>query len=263
MTKGACDCHCHIIDPRFPAPGPVPTGMTLDDYLMYQPEIGTTRAIFVQAKLHGIDHTCLVDALKRMGAEARGIAVLRADVADSELRRLDAVGIRGVRFSLWNPRDAVTSLDMIAPLAARISALGWHVQVHMSADQIIENKALFYELPCPIVFDHMARIPGQVGIDHPAFDFVCGLATEERAWLKLSGPYLNSSSGKSSYDDLRDLARGLVARIPGRLVWGSDWPHITEAQKPKSSVLLDLLVDWRVVGPLYHRVFVEAPNEIY
>ncbi len=71
--------------------------------------------------------------------DARGIAVVHPDVGDAELRRLDAGGIRGLRFSVWKPSDTVTTIAMIEPLAKRVNDLGWHVQLHMSADQIVDH----------------------------------------------------------------------------------------------------------------------------
>jgi predicted TIM-barrel fold metal-dependent hydrolase len=167
---GACDAHCHIIDPRFPTPETAtPAGMTADDYRLLQRRLGTSRAVFVQAKYHRTDHACMLDALARFDGDARGVGVVHPDVEDSELKRLDAGGVRGLRFSVWNPGDTVTTIDMIEPLAKRVAELGWHVQLHMSGDQIVEQAALLGRLPCPIVFDHMGRLPPQQGPDHPAF----------------------------------------------------------------------------------------------
>jgi len=36
---------------------------------------------------------------------------------------------------VWNPNDAVVSIDMTEPLAIRIPDLGWHVQLHASGDR--------------------------------------------------------------------------------------------------------------------------------
>lgn len=263
VIKNACDCHCHIIDARFPNAGDVPAGMTLDDYLLFQQKIGVERAVFVQAKLHGTDHSCLVDALRRMAGKARGIAVVHPDITIEALKQLDEAGVRGIRFSLWNPHNAVVTAEMIAPLAAKIAPLGWHVQLHMTGDQIFEHKDSLETLPCPIVFDHMARIPPEHGIKHPAFEFVCGLVVKKRAWVKLSGPYMSSSRFESRFADMLDIARGFVARIPQALVWGSDWPHATETKKPDSSMLLALRDEWGIVGPLYEQIMIAAPKALY
>ena len=72
---------------------------------------------------------------------------------------MDAGGVRGLRFTVGNPETAVVSIDMIEPLAKRVADLGWHVQIHMRAEQIVEHAALLESLPTPVVFDHLGRLP--------------------------------------------------------------------------------------------------------
>ncbi len=242
---GACDAHLHVIDPRFPIKGTAPAaGMTLDDYRRFQAHIGTTRAVLVQAKLHGTNNEALLDALQRLGPDGRGVAVVTPDASNADLRRLDRGGVRGLRFSLWKASDAIVTLDMVEPLARRIAALGWHAQIHMGADQIVDAAAMLRRLPCPLVFDHMGRLPPAQGPVHPAFRVVAALIEAERAWVKLSGAYLNTDVGPPAYADATRVAKAYVRLAPERVVWGSDWPHVTEAQKPNDAQLFDLARDW-------------------
>ena len=56
-----------------------------------------------------------------------------------------------------------------------------------------------------------------------------------------------------------------VAMAPEKLVWGSDWPHVTDQPHPPDSVaLLDLLADW-VDGDeaLRRRILVDNPARLY
>lgn len=229
-----CDCHIHILDPAFTPVGPQPVaeGMALEDYRKVQPVFGTDRAVIVQSKRYGTDHACLLDALARLGGDGRGIAVLPPDVDDATLERLNAAGVRGVRFSLWNAADAVVSFDMLAPFAARLAEIGWHAQLHMNADQIVAQTGTLKRLPCTLVFDHMGRLPpGPDATAHPAFGLISSLARDGRAWVKLSGPYLNRR-GAEQAADWQATGRAWVGAVPDRLVWGSDWPHVTETRKP-------------------------------
>jgi predicted TIM-barrel fold metal-dependent hydrolase len=258
----ACDAHFHILDPRFSPQAPCPEGMTFDDYLPHQRRIGTTRAVVVQSKRDRTDHGCLLDALRRFGANGRGIGVVLPEVSDAELKRLDAGGVRGLRFSVWNPADTVTTVAMIEPLARRIAGLGWHVQLHMSGDQIAESAALFSRLPCPMVFDHMGRLPPAQGPDHPGFRVIAGLLDQGRAWVKLAGAYLNTLQGPP-YADATRIARAFVRAAPERLVWGSDWPHLTEAHKPDDALLFDLLTQWAGDERTRNRILVQNPAQLY
>src|SRR5271156_6690778 len=189
----ACDCHMHIYDSRFPvAPNAKlrPPDATPDDYRLLQKRIGTARNVVVTPSTYGADNSCTLDAIARLGATARGVAVVDTSVADAELKRLDGLGMRGIRFNLV--QSGATTIDMLEPLSSRVNDLGWHVQLHMLGDQIVEHMDLLQRLPSPIVFDHMARIPQPAGIDHPAFALVRGLLDKGRTWVKLSGAYMET-----------------------------------------------------------------------
>lgn len=260
VPAGACDAHLHVLDGRFPGAAPI-SGMTLADYRLLQRRLGTSRAVLVQAKHHGTDPAALLDALAQLGPDGRGIAVLPLDAPDAEFRRLDAAGVRGLRLSLWNPLDTPLALADLAPMAARVAALGWHLQLHLTAAQILDAAGLLADLPCPVVFDHMARLPPGEGPGHPAFAVVARLLQAGRAWVKLSGAYLDTRTGPP-YPEAGRTARAFLAEAPERLVWGSDWPHVTEAHKPDDAQLLDLLAEW--AGPwLADRILVDNPAALY
>ena len=61
------------------------------------------------------------------------------------------------------------------------------------------------------------------------------------------------------------VARAFAQAAPERMVWGSDWPHPTEAMdaKPDDAVLFDLLRDWVPDAAARHRVLVANPAELY
>ena len=184
----ACDCHMHIYDSRFPvAPNAKlkPPDATVDAYRLLQKRIGTTRNVVVTPSTYGTDNACTLDAMAKIGASARGVAVVDTSVADAELKRLNDLGIRGIRFNLV--QSGATTVDMIEPLSKRVNDLGWHVQIHMLADQIVGIADILKRLPSPIVFDHRARIPEPTGVDHPAFALVLNLLDKGRTWVKLSG----------------------------------------------------------------------------
>jgi len=264
VPASACDAHLHILDARFATSATAPpAGMDVAGYRQLQARIGTTRAVIVQAKYYGTDNSCLLDAISRLGDNGRGVAVVHPDVSDAELRRLHEGGVRGLRFSVWNPTDTVTTIAMIEPLAARIASLGWHAQLHMSGDQIVEQAALIARLPCPVVIDHMGRLPPGQGTSHPAFAVIRELLEAGRTWVKLSGAYLNTAVGPPDYPDATRIAQALVAIAPARLVWGSDWPHVTEATKPDDANLLDLLTIWAGSLSARNRILVHNPADLY
>jgi predicted TIM-barrel fold metal-dependent hydrolase len=263
----ACDSHLHIVDARFaPAvPGAkLMQGATIADYRLLQRRIGTTRAVVVQPKVFGTDNRCTLDAVAQLGANGRGVGVLHPDASDKELQQLHSGGIRGLRFSIWNPADTVTTPAMIEPLARRIRELGWHVQLHMSGDQIVEHAAMLQRLPCPVVFDHMGRLSPKQGASHPAFAVIGRLVDKGNTWIKLSGAYLNTEAGPPAYPDATAIARAFVSLAPERLVWGSDWPHVTETHgAPDDAMLFDLLAEWSPDKNILKKILVDNPELLY
>lgn len=266
----ACDCHIHIYDPaRFPlAPSPraVPADAAVPDYRLLQKRLGNTRVVIVTPRNYATDNRATVDAVAQLGKTvSRGVAVLSPAVTDGELRRLDDAGVRGIRFSLNDPATAVVTPDMIEPLSQRVADLGWHIQIFVDGDQIVELAPLLRRLPSQIVFDHLAHPPLMAGIGHASHGIVRDLIDKGRAWVKLSGAYLNSKIGAPSYPEATRIAQAFVRAAPERLVSGSDWPHPTAApdNKPDDAVLFDLLSVWAPVEATRYRILVENPAFLY
>jgi predicted TIM-barrel fold metal-dependent hydrolase len=264
---GACDAHIHIYDARFasaPGQAPVPRA-TVAEYRLLQQRIGTSRVVIVQPRASGTDNAVTIDAVAQFGyANARGVGVSRADVSDAGLKAMHEGGIRGLRFSIHEPHLAVTTVDMVEPLARRIHALGWHVQLHMMAAQIAAHAAMIERLPCPVVIDHMGRLPVAQGASHPAFAVIRRLLDAGRTWVKISGAYLESRTGGPDWSDVAPSAKALIAAAPERMLWGSDWPHPTErGEKPDDAAFFDRLADWTPDEATRRRILVDNPREIY
>ena len=266
--RNACDSHIHIYDTRFPMKSPelrAVANASVNEYRLLQARNGTSRVVIVQPAAYGTDNAVTLDAIAELGQEnARGVAVVHPTVTDTELVAMNKGGIRGIRFSQHEPRTAVTTAEMIEPLAVRVHRLGWHVQLHLRGDQIVEMAGLIARLPATLVFDHMGRMPQPEGVRHPAFDIVRRFLDSGRAWVKLSGPYLDTQEGAPRYADVTPVARALAGHAPERCVWGSDWPHPTEPNvKPDDAALFDLLQEWSPDETVRHRILVANPAALY
>jgi predicted TIM-barrel fold metal-dependent hydrolase len=260
----ATDCHQHIYDSRFPVdPHAVlrPADATVADYRLLQKRIGTTRNVVVQPSTYGVDNSCMLDALSQFGKQSRGVAVVNTGVSDSELQRLNDAGVRGIRFNLAPP--GATTVDMIAPLAARVKDLGWHIQINMAADQILGIQDVLTKVSTEIVFDHLGHIPEPAGTAHPAFAFISGLVKDGKACVKLSGAYFDSKVGPPTYADSGAIVKAYIKEAPERLVWGSDWPHPTEKTKPDDALLFDLFAEWAGDEAMRRRILVDNPARLY
>ena len=211
----------------------------------------------------------MLEGLAALGPEiARGVAVLSGAESDEELRQLHAQGVRGARINL--SLGVVGSADMLEPLADRIAPFGWHLQLLLAPDALVELAPVVERLPVALVFDHLGRIsPRDAGV-HPAHGLILDLLRQGRAWVKLSGGYIVSQLKTVMDPALDSLAGSYLRAAPRRTVWGSDWPHATASAgvqpMPDDARQLERLSEWveRSGGEAsLQRVLVDNPAELY
>src|SRR5262249_41244832 len=147
-------------------------------------------------------------ALASLGPRSRMVAVVDTTVTDAELKRLDGLGVCGIRFNL--AQAGATTPEMIEPLARRVASLGWHPQIKARADRILEIMPARERVPTEVVFDHLAHLPQPDGVKHPVFARVRALLEKRRAWVKLSGAYVDTKIGPPTYADATAVARAYV-----------------------------------------------------
>jgi D-galactarolactone isomerase len=260
----ACDCHMHIYDAKYPTDPKAtlkPADALVADYKLLQKRIGTSRNVVVTPSTYGTDNRVTLDAIAQIGPTARGVAVVDATVTDAELKRLNGLGIRGIRFNLV--QAGATTAKMIEPLSRRVNDLGWHIQVHMKGEQIAGIEDLLLRVPSPIVFDHLGRLAQPNALDNPGFKTISKLIDKGRTWVKLSGAYQDTKVGPPTYSDTVAVARAYIKAAPERMVWASDWPHPTEKDKPDDAVLFDLLTEWAPEEEMRTRILVQNPATLY
>lgn len=264
MPEKACNAHLHIIDPAFPNDGKAAAQAgTSETYRALADQLRLPRAVFVQAKPFALDNACLLDAIQKFGPEsARGIAVVDNTISDLDLVRLHNGGVRGLRFSVWNPDNAVVSFDDCAPLSERIKHLGWNIQLHMSATQLVQWADVIRKLDCNVVIDHMGRLDPALGVKDPAYPFIQEMIDKGNTWVKLSGPYLNTRTGQPWADATR-TAITIAEFAPERVVWGSDFPHVTEKIKPDETELTEMIPLWFPTERARRLALADNPQALY
>ncbi len=264
---GACDCHHHIYDAaRFPPVQPggdIVPNARVEEFRLLQKRIGTTRNVVVTPRAYVTDNRVTLDAIARLGPNARGVAVIHPSITDSELKQLAGGGIRGIRFSIADPRNSSTSMDMIEPLSKRVNGVGWHVQINLTAEQIVANEELWNRLPSAIVFDHLGHVPEPAGVSHPVFGVIRRLIDKGSTWVKLSVTYDNTKDGPPGYADITKVAQAYVQAAPERMVWGSNWPHPNEKNKPDDALVFDLMSQWAPNEATRNRILVQNPATLY
>jgi len=263
----ACDAHCHVFGPgaRFPyAPERryTPPDAPKEQLAALHRHLGFSRAVLVQASCHGRDNSAMLDAMAASGGRWRGVAMIGDDVEDLELERLHAGGTRGVRFNFVRHLGGAPDLNVIERVVARIRALGWHLQVHLDADDLGTYLPFLETLPVPFIIDHMGRVAAAHGLEQKPFrELLALLKANDRAWIKVSGADRVSSAGKPFHDAI-PFARALVEAAPRRVLWGTDFPHPNVNQMPNDGELVDLFAAF-CPEELRRGILVDNPTRLY
>jgi D-galactarolactone isomerase len=263
--RGAVDTHIHIYSRRYPtAPTAVakPDDASVQDYLAVRNRLGVDRTVIVQPSAYGLDNSCTLDAMTEIGPSARGIAVCNEETRDAELERLNARGIRGLRFFML--RGGAVSWDSLETMSARIAPLGWHIVLQLDGRNLPDYAARIAKLTSDVVIDHTGKFLKPVPTDHASFRTLLRLLDDGRKWLKLAAPYETSKLGPPFYDDVGALAKELVKAAPDRTIWASNWPHPSSGFiGPDDADMLDLLLDWVPDDATRNKVLADNPARLY
>jgi predicted TIM-barrel fold metal-dependent hydrolase len=263
----ACDGHCHIFGPasRFPyAPDRryTPQDAGRETLAALHRRLGLERAILVQASCHGTDNSAMLDALEWSKGRWRGVAMVKKDVTDLELTTLHEAGVRGVRFNFVAHLGGAPDLKNVQAVIARVTPLGWHIQLHLDAEDIETYRDFLKSLRVPFIIDHMGRVDAKHGLDQKPFRHLLELMKNDLAWIKVSGPERVSSAGKPFHDAM-PFARALVAAAPDRVLWGTDFPHPNVKWMPNDGELVDLFAATVQDDATRKKILVDNPARLY
>ena len=283
LPARACDCHVHIFDPaNFPYTAKrvyTPPPALISDLLDLHKALRMDRVVIVQPSVYAADNACTLDAVKKLGARARGVAVIDKNTSQTEIDDMNGVGVRGIRLNLnttpGGEVDADGSKRTLDMAVKQLEGRKWHIQFYTRPPVIAALKAHIEQLPFPVVFDHFGGARAADGAGQEGFEALLDLVKTGRAYVKISGSY-RASSKAPDYPDALPLAQTLIATNPDRLVWGSDWPHpdssagrgrpLTELTPPMAvddSLVLNQLPKWTADQALRQKILVENPARLY
>ncbi|OQR64474.1 2-pyrone-4,6-dicarboxylate hydrolase [Streptomyces maremycinicus] len=276
LPAGAVDTHCHVFGPQadFPfAPERkyTPCDGGKEELFALRDHLGVARNVIVQATCHGADNSAMVDAVRSAGGRARGIATVRPDIGEGELRELDAAGVRGVRFNFVRRLVDTSPQDDLHAIAHKIAPLGWHVVLYFESADLPELEGFFASLPVPLVVDHMGRPDVTEPVNGPRFTRFLHFVDDNDVWVKVSCPERLSVTGpaaldgeRHAYTDVVPFARRVVEEFPDRVLWGTDWPHPNlTGHMPDDGLLVDHLPLVAVTAAQRHKLLVANPMSLY
>ena len=271
--RDACDAHFHVFGPpeKYPARDPklrykMPFA-PLEDYLAHARPMGFERFVFVQPSAYLRDNSCMLDAMRALPG-SRGIVDIDEDAPDAELDRMHDLGVRGVRVNVSpihppEPGLAQKLLPRIEKLDERLSARGWHLDFLLPGWLTNELLEKISRLKSECTLAHMGMFLARDGVQQSGFQRLLQLLRNGRGrvWIKLTGVYRMSKT--PGFADAAPMARALIETAPDRLIWGSDYPHLSFADENSSESLFETFKSWAGDVATQQRILVENPARLF
>jgi predicted TIM-barrel fold metal-dependent hydrolase len=241
------DSHFHIIDPRFPLlpnQSYLPPAFSCADYLERTKRLRIVGGAVVSGSFQGFDQSYLIAALKELGPSFVGVTQLSAATADEEIVRLNAAGVRAVRFNL--KRGGSEDVQHLESFAKRVHQLaGWHVELYVDSGDLIELSKTLLKLPA-VSIDHL-------GLSKKGFPLLLSLV-EKGVKVKASG------FGRVDFEVPQAL-KEISKANPDALMFGTDLPS-TRASRPFLDEDIQLILD-TLDSVLAKKVLLENALQFY
>lgn len=242
------DTHFHIIDFRFPIQenqGFMPPSFPVDAYQERTRGLGIAGGCVVSGSFQGFDTAFMLDTLEKFGPTFVGVIQIPATASDEEIRRLDAAGVRGVRFNLV--RGGSASIDDLDRLARRVFDLaGWHAELYADARDLEPIYATVAALPAVSI--------AHLGLSQAGFPTLLKLAAKGMK-VKATG------FGRVVDIDVPSALRDLAKTNPECLMFGTDLPS-QRARRPFLPSDIDLIRE-SLDESLWSKVFSENALAFY
>ena len=222
------DAHFHIIDPAYPLEenqGYLPDPFTTDDYSKWIEQLKIQGGAIVSGSFQAFDTSYLENTLQILGPGFVGVIQAPSAIEDSEIIRLDSLGVRAIRFNI--KRGGSETLNHLQDFSQRIYELTrWHVELYIDSKKLPPLLPLLKKLPS-VSIDHL-------GLSQEGFHSVLELAAHG-VKIKATG------FGRVDFDVLPALKK-IYQENPEALLFGTDLPS-TRAKRPFSPRDLQLITD--------------------
>jgi predicted TIM-barrel fold metal-dependent hydrolase len=228
MPDAVFDSHFHVIDPRFPVmenQGFLPPAFTVEYYRTRTAGLNIRGGTVIAGSFQGTQTEYMYDALEKLGPTFAGVIQIPATTTDEEILRLNAAGVRAVRFNLY--RGGSAGIDDLDRLARRVhDVAGWHTELYVDASTIEP------------IFDTLANLP-KISIDH--------LGMTQAGLPKLlalagRGAKVKATGFGRTEVDVPAALRDLASANPDCLMFGTDLPS-QRARRPFMPADIDLMLD--------------------
>ncbi len=278
---GICDCHTHVFPPasQFPFAANrhyTPDTASVESLLSMHRSIGVDRVVIVHPSPYGDDNSSLLWAMRTIGPNARGVAVISDTTSNEMLNTLHQGGVRGTRLNLETvgQNDPSIAQRQLLRTATQVAPLGWHIQMYTNLGVIVGLHDTIMQSAATVVIDHFGRLNAAAGLNQPGFDALLSLVRCGKVYVKLSAGYRVSEV--DGYSDLDPFAEALIAANPDRMLWGTDWPHpfpskgtvrnpaVIEKAHPEDNIAaIRRVARWARTHDIAKKILVDNPARLY
>ncbi|MFM7007753.1 MAG: amidohydrolase family protein, partial [Betaproteobacteria bacterium] len=173
---GICDCHTHVFPPasQFPFAADrhyTPDTASVESLLFMHRTIGVDRVVIVHPSPYGDDNSSLLWAMRTIGPNARGVAVISDTISNEMLNTLHRGGVRGTRLNLETvgQNDPSIAQRQLLRTAKQVAPLGWHIQMYTNLGVIVGLHDTIMQSAATVVIDHFGRLNAAAGLNQPGF----------------------------------------------------------------------------------------------
>lgn len=267
LPKGSVDTHIHVYDAKHPAlPGgpDLPTDTAnINDYCQVQQWLGLEKVVITQPNAYQTDNTVMLEALSTLGDRGRGVIVVSTSTDETSLQQWHEKGARGARI-MELTLGAVRMKDLLE-INAKIRSLDWTCIVQFNGREMLDRAPLLKQVQGDYVIDHHGKFLPPVSPDSKEFSQLLKLIDKGNCYYKIAACYESSVTGGPDYRDLAELSKRVIEHAPERVIWGSNWPHVsgTPEEAPNDVELLDTVMSWMPDEKTRQAIFVDNPHHLY
>lgn len=231
--------------------------------------LGFERGVIVHPMPYGPDHRLLIDTLEGLEDRSnyRATCIVEDSVSDSELGRLNDLGVCGARFNVGKfLGEKGHTQEKVKRSMERIREIGWHARLHFAGDDLLEYSDLLRSMKdLTMVIDHMGHLDFSLGLEQPACRWILDMLKHEDWWMMVSNGN-RISKMESGWDDAVPFGKAYVAAAPDRIIWGSDWPHVNWRKKRMMNDAEEVELFYRYVDndeTLVRKILVDNPARLH
>lgn len=267
LPKGSVDTHIHVYSSEhasLPGGPAIPSdAANLADYRQVQQWLGLEKVVLTQPNAYQEDNSCLLEALDELGNNGRGVVVVTPNTSEATIQQWHDQGARGARI-MQLTQGAVRLKDLLA-VNAKIRPFDWTCMVQFNGREILDYAAQLNQIQGDYIIDHHAKFLPPVSPDSAEFKQLLNLIDKGNCYYKMAACYESSATGGPDYKDIAELSKRIIAHAPERIIWGSNWPHVSGAPEdaPNDARLLDTVMSWIRDEKTRQAIFVDNPNRLY